>query len=317
MKAYFLVFASVSLFSGCANSPESLEVRKDMEKNPSNCVNVLASGFPYSDDKRLDGIPPSEFQKLRSAWDYCQSKSGEEIKAYARSISISNQADKEIENKNYLKAWKILLRTPPSEIKVAKKYLENHPQVYKAAIDEFSFESLSNLKSKQYGSSYPYRQLEYLSPFLGEKDAKVYQENIEKIFGKRSKSMIEKDSVNYGRIAGIQFENRSHINTSGGAQLGAVAGQAMYFDNTSWKNYSAVNQLGVGLLGAMVGSGLDQPTSIQFQRTYWVTLNSGETISISSPVSDQSHIPQGVCVAVSGGYSVSTANESKCSNKKE
>lgn len=75
-----------------------------------------------------------------------------------------------------------------------------------------------------------------------------------------------------------------------------------------------MNQIGAGLLGAMIGSSLDQPTSIQYQRTYWVTLNSGETIPVSSLVPDQTHIPRGVCVEVKGTILVAT-NESKCKKK--
>jgi hypothetical protein len=59
-------------------------------------------------------------------------------------------------------------------------------------------------------------------------------------------------SAQYGRVIDVQVVNRSHINTGASANLGAVAGQALYLDNTTWNGYSATAQLGSALLGAVI-----------------------------------------------------------------
>jgi hypothetical protein len=119
-------------------------------------------------------------------------------------------------------------------------------------------------------------------------------------------------SAQYGRVIDVQVVNRSHINTGASANLGAVAGQALYLDNTTWNRYSATAQLGSGLLGAVIGSSLDRPTSINYEIKYWVKLKNGHTISTTNSGNDVIHIPVGVCVIIEGTSSINVANESNC-----
>ena len=227
----------------------------------------------------------------------------------------------------YKDAWDVLDNTPPTLTEKTKQFLNNYPAVYDAGKQEFSSDRLSELNQNGFQITYAYKKLDVFSIYANAKDKKWAEKNIKKVYGPRPASYAGtvsattkgvsgiQSSTRYGRVAGAQVVNRSHINSGAGSNMGALAGQAMYLDNTSWRNYSAMNQLGAGLLGAMVGSALDTPTSIAFERKYWVTLNDGNTISISTTGSDNTHIPQGVCVAVYGS-SLEPTNEINCKKKK-
>ena len=227
----------------------------------------------------------------------------------------------------YKNAWNALENTPPNLTAKTKQFLKDHPAVYDAGKNEFSIEELSRLKQEKYQVTYAYKKFDEFSIYANTKDRKWAEKNIRKVYGPRPVSYVgtsgatnsgiirNESSIRYGRIAGVQVVNRSHINTDAGANMEGIAGQAMYLDNTSWRNYSAMNQIGAGLLGAMVGSALDTPTSIAYERRYWVTLNDGNTISLSTTGSDNTHIPQGVCVAVYSSSSLEPTNEIKCKKK--
>ena len=314
-RAIFFPIFIVFFFLGCASSPESVMVIKELEEDPDRCLFILAEGPPHSSAnyEKYVGVSPSEFEKMRSGWDYCQAKATEETKSKARSFSIWERANIQVSKKNYLEAWRILSLTPSGETKITEEYINTNPKVQQAMKDSFSTDSLRAKKMQAYSSKYPYRQLDFASPYLTVKEIKNYQKNIMDVFGPMPDSIFSQ-IARYGRISGVQFLDRSSVNTNAGANFGAVVGQAMYLDNTSFKNYSAVNQVGAGLLGALVGSGLDNQTKIQYQRTYWVTLNDGDTISVVNFVSDQTHIPQGICVEVKGS-SILATNESNCKSK--
>ncbi len=189
--------------------------------------------------------------------------------------------------------------------------------------ESFEPHNLEGMKSKGYKANYFHSNLELIEPLNSPSEQKRARQNIDRVVGTKTKGVYantlgkksDLSSVRYGRVAGVQVVNRSHANTGSGAQLGALGGQALYIDNTSWQGYSAVNQLGAGILGAIVGSALDEPTRIRFERKYWVTLNNGDTVSVSVMGSDNTHIPEGVCVLVSGG-SINTTNESNCKTVK-
>ncbi len=227
----------------------------------------------------------------------------------------------------YKNAWNVLENTPPNLTDNTKQFLEDYPAVYDAGKNGFSIEELTRLNQERYQITYAYKRFDEFSIYANAKDKKWAEKNIRKVYGPRPVSYVgtsgatnsginrKESSVRYGRIAGVQVVNRSHINTGAGANMGALAGQAMYLDNTSWRNYSAMNQIGAGLLGAMVGSALDTPTSIAYERRYWVTLNDGNTISLSTTGSYNTHIPQGVCVAVYSSSSLEPTNEIKCKKK--
>ena len=226
----------------------------------------------------------------------------------------------------YKDAWNALENTPPNLTIKTKQFLQDYPAVYDAGKQVFTIDGLTKLKQDSYQITYAYKRLDEFSIYANTKDKKWAEKNIKKVYGPRPVSYAGTgstttkgisgihSSTHYGRVAGVQVVNRSHINTGAGSNMGALAGQAMYLDNISWRNYSAMNQLGAGLLGAMVGSALDTPTSIAFERKYWVTLNDGNTVAISTTGSDNTHIPQGVCVAVYGS-SLEPTNEINCKKK--
>ncbi len=311
-KPYFFLPCIAIGLLGCAPSTESVIVKKEIEENPERCLYILAEGPPHGNAnyEKYVGYSPGVFEKMRSGWDYCQANASEEIKTQARSLTIWKRADIEVSRNNYSEAWRILSLTPDGDIKITQQYLKNNPKVQYAMKDSFSIDSLRTKKAQDFSPKYPYKQIDIASHYLTESEIKKYQKNITDVFGPMPESMSSY-IVRFGRISGVQFVNRSTINTNAGANFGAIAGQAMYLDNTSFKNYSAMNQLGAGLVGAIVGSGLDNPSITQYQRTYWITLNNGETISIVNFVSDQTHIPQGICVEVKGSSLLAT-NESNC-----
>lgn len=318
MSHYWIVLHHILVvlfILGCASSSETVMVNKELEEDRDKCLFILAEGPPHSSSnyEKYVGLSPSVFQKMRSDWDYCEAKASEETKSKARSFSIWEQANAQVSKRNYSEAWRILSLTPSGDTKITEDYLKSNPKVKQAMKDSFSTDSLHNKKMQAYSSKYPYRQLDFATPYLTEKETKIYKKNIMDVFGPMPDSMSS-IITRYGRISSVQFVNRSSVNTNAGANFGAVAGQAMYLDNTSFKNYSAVNQIGAGLLGALVGSSIDNQTKTQYQRTYWVILNDGETISVVDYVSDQTHIPQGICVEVKGS-SILATNELNCKSK--
>jgi hypothetical protein len=86
--------------------------------------------------------------------------------------------------------------------------------------------------------------------------------------------LLPSDSV--GVIIDVQGLDRSDPGTTGGKQLGAALGSAAYIDKafSGKSDYSAMNHLGVSILGAIIGSTLDRAPSAKYQYRYSVkTLN--------------------------------------------
>ena len=71
-------------------------------------------------------------------------------------------------------------------------------------------------------------------------------------------------------------------------------------------NYSAVNQLAIGLLGAAVGSSLDAPATSRFQFRYAVKLGDGDIKYFDETKSTAFRHSIGVCVLVPAMELVST-----------
>ena len=295
------------LVSGCASEAV-------LQQKQEACSHVLSTGEPNINDEKWKGISETDFKAAKAWWNDCNINATEDTKSKAKSISAWDKADKYISQGDYDNAWILISTAQPVDEKMIKKYLANNPKLYSAAVNQFSVDAVSRKKQSGYEASYLFNQLDRFKKYAISNDFDKSRYNIELVYGKEFINGQLLDKIVYGRISDIQFENKSHINPGTSANLGALAGQAIYIDNTSWRNYSGLNQIGAGLLGAMIGSSLDQPTSIQYQRTYWVTLNSGETIPVSSLVPDQTHIPRGVCVEVKGTILVAT-NESKCKKK--
>lgn len=96
-----------------------------------------------------------------------------------------------------------------------------------------------------------------------------------------------------------QGVNESTSGTTIGANLGGSIANAAYIDNAiKGGNYSAKNQLAVGIIGAIVGSTLDRRPNAQYHYRYAVKLNSGNIKYVDEVTSDPFRHPIGVCVSV-------------------
>lgn len=103
----------------------------------------------------------------------------------------------------------------------------------------------------------------------------------------------------FGIIIDNQGVNESTNGTSGGANLGGAVANAAYIDNAiKGGNYSAKNQLAVGILGAMLGSTLDSKAIAQYHYRYAVKLGSGEVKYFDEIKGDPFRHPVGICVSV-------------------
>jgi hypothetical protein len=108
-------------------------------------------------------------------------------------------------------------------------------------------------------------------------------------------------SENIGLIQSAQVANRSTQSTNGGAILGSAIGQAAYIDRSfsgSSNNYSATTHLGVGILGGMLGSALDQKAETKFVINYGVKTLDGQIHEIRIDSLDEFTKPIGQCVHI-------------------
>ena len=101
----------------------------------------------------------------------------------------------------------------------------------------------------------------------------------------------------FGLILDNQGIDRSTPGTNGGSALGGAIAQAAYLDRAlGGGSYSAKTQLGVAILGALIGSGLDQPAQASYQFRYAIKMMDGSIKyhDITSP--DPFRHPAGACV---------------------
>jgi hypothetical protein len=109
--------------------------------------------------------------------------------------------------------------------------------------------------------------------------------------------LLEQDA--FGVILDNQGVNESTNGTTIGANLGGSIANAAYIDNAiKGGNYSAKNQLAVGIIGAIVGSTLDRRPNAQYRYRYAVKLNSGNIKYVDEVTSDPFRHPIGICVSV-------------------
>lgn len=99
-----------------------------------------------------------------------------------------------------------------------------------------------------------------------------------------------------GRIMDVQMMNESTPGNYAGSALGGTLGQTLYIDNSSWSNYSATKQVGVGLLGSMVGASLDQRPQISFHHRFYFRNNVGDIVQRDRTSRVTFHPPRGACV---------------------
>jgi outer membrane lipoprotein SlyB len=110
-------------------------------------------------------------------------------------------------------------------------------------------------------------------------------------------SLTEQDA--FGTIIDNQGVNESTSGTNGGAVLGGAVANAAYIDHAiKGGNYSAKSQLGIGILGAMLGSTLDSRSNAQYHFRYAVRLGSGNIAYFDEIKNDPFRHPVGVCISV-------------------
>jgi hypothetical protein len=108
-----------------------------------------------------------------------------------------------------------------------------------------------------------------------------------------------REAGTYGVVVDNQGVNESTPGTSSGAALAGSFAEAAYIDRAIRNgNYSAKNQLAVGILGAVLGSSLDRPAIQQFHFRYAIKLPTGEIIFRDSVQSEPFRLPAGICVDV-------------------
>jgi hypothetical protein len=99
-----------------------------------------------------------------------------------------------------------------------------------------------------------------------------------------------------GVILSAQHIDESRPGTRTGAALGAAIGQAAYIDSSSWRTYRASSQLAAGLLGALLGSALDQKPTKQYLKVYYAKTTAGEIKRIDERAKDAILMPVGACL---------------------
>ena len=107
-------------------------------------------------------------------------------------------------------------------------------------------------------------------------------------------------AIDYGTAFDNQGIDQSSAGTSGGAMVGSALGSAAYIDRAfrPGNNYSAVAQLGAGLLGALVGSQLDRQPVSQFRVRYALRRRDGEIVSRDSVQQDAFRHLVGMCLRI-------------------
>lgn len=103
----------------------------------------------------------------------------------------------------------------------------------------------------------------------------------------------------YGTVMDTQGQDQSTAGTNGGAALGGAVANAGYVDHAiRGGNYSAVNQLAIGLLGAAVASSMDARPNAQFQFRYTIQQGDGEVKYFDELKSTPFRHSVGVCVSL-------------------
>lgn len=105
----------------------------------------------------------------------------------------------------------------------------------------------------------------------------------------------------YGLLMDNQAVDRSDPGSNAGAALGSAVAQAAYIDRSiNHGNYSAKTQLGIALVGMLVGSSFDRPAQAQYQFRYAVKMPDGSIAYHDKMSWDPFRHPSGACVMVPG-----------------
>lgn len=114
--------------------------------------------------------------------------------------------------------------------------------------------------------------------------------------------------ANYGAVTDVQTVNRSTAGSNAGSTIGAGVAQIAYVDRSfDNMNYSPWSQLGVGLLGAFVGSAANTAPVEQYQHYYTVRRGNGELFKAEQTSRTPERMAPGTCVAVPNLTQVSQA----------
>ncbi|WP_147328085.1 MULTISPECIES: hypothetical protein [unclassified Duganella] len=106
-------------------------------------------------------------------------------------------------------------------------------------------------------------------------------------------------TLSFGIIIDNQGIDESTPGTTAGSALGGAVGNATYVDRAIKNgNYSARNQLGATLIGAILGSTLDRQANSKFHFRYAVRHSNGEIKYFDIIQNDAFRHPIGVCVSV-------------------
>ena len=82
--------------------------------------------------------------------------------------------------------------------------------------------------------------------------------------------------------------------------VGSALGSAAYIDRSfrPCNNYSAVSQVGAGLLGALLGAQLDRRPVSQYHFRYALRRRDGEIVYADSVQQDAFRHPVGICLRI-------------------
>ena len=113
-------------------------------------------------------------------------------------------------------------------------------------------------------------------------------------------SRMASNGNEYGTVIDNQGIDQSSPGTTGGAMVGSALGSAAYIDRAfrPGNNYSAVAQVGAGLLGALLGAQLDRRPVSQYHFRYALRQRDGEIVSSDSVQQDAFRHPIGMCLRI-------------------
>ena len=107
------------------------------------------------------------------------------------------------------------------------------------------------------------------------------------------------DQNSFGTVVDSQAINESSSGSNAGSSLGRAFGNASYVDKALKSgNYSARDQLGANLFGALVGSAFNSDPVARFHFRYAVKLSGGDIKYIDQIKSQAFRHPVGICVSV-------------------
>lgn len=248
-----------------------------------------------------------------------------------------------LEEKNYQVAYRFFEDVRLDETAKVKALINKNPKVIDAGLETFSLPSL-NESINRYGKSVSAEiELKRITQFKRFADIEQYQlaeNNIKQVYGEElaiytkkieDKNIIdsmskEERAIYYenqykqyqesikvtGRVMSSQLINRSNPGTNTGRMFGAAVGQAIYIDSINFRNYSAGNQLAAGLIGAVMGSSLDQKKTEIYQKVYFIKKKDGSIVRLDQNTSDQVLFPVGACIYYKEPYEFNIISEKSC-----